>query len=149
MARQRVRKKPIAEINVVPYIDVMLVLMIIFMITAPLLTQGVKLELPSADAKPLDSKNQEPLVVSVTHSGEYSLNIGETPDKPLDEISIVTIVAAVMRLKPQTQVLVRGDKDASYGDIIYVMTLLQKAGVPGVGLITKPGGAPSRKRSNK
>ncbi|GMR08063.1 MAG: protein TolR [Gammaproteobacteria bacterium] len=148
MARHRIRKKLIGEINVVPYIDVMLVLLIIFMITAPLLAQGVKVDLPSADAKPLDRKSQEPLVVSVTQTGEYSLNIGETPDKPLDEESIVNIVAAVMRLKPQTQVLIRGDRDARYGDIVYVMTLLQNAGVPGVGLMTDPSGAP-RKRRNK
>jgi biopolymer transport protein TolR len=145
MARQRVRKRPMSEINVVPYIDVMLVLLVIFMITAPLLAQGVKVELPQAEANPLDPEQDEPLVVSVTRAGEYSLNVGETPDKPLDRQSLVNTVAALMRVKPGIPVLVRGDRDASYGDVVYVMTLLQTAGVPGVGLMTDPAQAP---RSN-
>jgi biopolymer transport protein TolR len=149
MARQRIRKRPMSEINVVPYIDVMLVLLIIFMITAPLLAQGVKVDLPQADAKPLDQKQEEPVVVSVTRAGEYSLNIGETPNKTIDRETLVNTVAAVMRLKPGTQVVVRGDKDASYGDVVHVMTLLQTAGVPGVGLMTDPGAGPTPGKANK
>ena len=93
----RFRKKRMSEINVVPYIDVMLVLLVIFMITAPLLTQGVKVELPQADAKPLDKSEQEPLIVSVNQQGNYFLNVGDNKDKPLDADTLVARVNAVLR----------------------------------------------------
>ena len=138
MARQRVRKRPIAEINVVPYIDVMLVMLVIFMITAPLLTQGVKVDLPEAAAQPIEDADKEPLVVSVDASGKLYLNVGEAPDTPVDAEGLVQTVAAVLRRQPQKSVLVRGDHAVEYGAVVSAMVLLQQAGVPSVGLVTEP-----------
>ncbi len=107
MARQRVRKKPMAEINVVPYIDVMLVMLVIFMVTAPLLTQGVKVDLPKADARAVDDKDQEPLVVTVDASGNLYLNIGDDPQQPVDGEALVQRIAAVQRRQPGKPVLIR------------------------------------------
>ncbi|MDX1810632.1 MAG: protein TolR [Gammaproteobacteria bacterium] len=126
-----------AEINVVPYIDVMLVLLVIFVITAPLLTQGVKVDLPQAASEPIDSEVQEPLVVTVDVNGNYYLNIGENEKTAIDHQAMVNKVAAVLRLKPETPVMVRGDKDVSYGKVVTAMALLQRAGAPSVGLITE------------
>jgi biopolymer transport protein TolR len=127
-----------AEINVVPYIDVMLVMLVIFMVTAPLLTQGVKVELPQAAAEPMDSKDQEPLVVSVDAAGSLYLNIGDAPDQPVDGDALVQRVAAVLRRQPAKPVMVRGDHAADYGSVIAAMVLLQQAGIDGVGLVTEP-----------
>jgi len=138
MARQRIRKRPMAEINVVPYIDVMLVMLVIFMITAPLLTQGVKVDLPEAAAQPIEDADQEPLVVSVDASGKLYLNVGEAPDTPVDAEGLVQTVAAVLRRQPQKSVLVRGDHAVEYGAVVSAMVLLQQAGVPNVGLVTEP-----------
>ena len=126
-----------SEINVVPYIDVMLVLLVIFMITAPLLTPGVLVELPQAEAKPLPGEHDEPLVVTVTVNGDYYLSVGDNPDKPIDHQALVTKVSAVLRHRPGTPVYVRGDTAVEYGKVVTAMSLLQKAGVPGVGLITQ------------
>ena len=138
MPRRTRRNRLMAEINVVPYIDVMLVLLVIFMITAPLLTEGVKVDLPTARAKPLDRSDSEPLVVAIDADGQFYIQFGENQDKPVDALTLVTRVSAVMRHRPGVQVLVRGDESVPYGDVVYVMTLLQKAGAPSVGLITKP-----------
>jgi biopolymer transport protein TolR len=138
MARQRIRKKPMSQINVVPYIDVSLVLLLIFMITTPLLTQGVKVNLPQASAKPLPPSRIKPLVVSVTRDGSMYLNVGEHPSQPLDERVLMARVAAVLRNRPGTQVVVKGDDDVPYGRVVRAMTLLQAAGAPSVGLMTKP-----------
>lgn len=132
------KRKPMAEINVVPYIDVMLVLLIIFMITAPLLQQGVEIDLPQAAANPLPPEQQEPVVVSVDKKGEFYLDIGDRPDKPIDAQLLVNRVAAVRQLKPNIPVLVRGDRDVDYGRIVDVMVLLQRAGIDKVGLMTEP-----------
>lgn len=126
-----------SEINVVPYIDVMLVLLVIFMITAPLLTAGVAVELPQGEAEPLPGESDEPLVVTVTKNGDYYLSVGETPDDPIDHQVLVTKVSAVLRHRPGTPVYVRGDAQVEYGKVVTAMVLLQKAGVPGVGLITQ------------
>jgi len=131
------KRKPMAEINVVPYIDVMLVLLIIFMITAPLLQQGVEIDLPQANANPLPPEQNEPVVLSVNQSGEYFLNIGDDKDKPIDADTLVHRVAAVVKYKPQTPVLVRGDHAVDYGSITTAMVLLQSAGVDKVGLMTE------------
>ncbi len=131
------KRRPVAEINVVPYIDVMLVLLIIFMITAPLLQQGVEIDLPQADANPLSPDQSEPVVLSVNSQGEYFLNIGDDKDKPLDEQTLVHRVAAVIKYKPQTPVLVRGDHAVDYGSVTNAMVLLQQAGVDKVGLMTE------------
>jgi biopolymer transport protein TolR len=131
------RRRPMSEINVVPYIDVMLVLLVIFMITAPLLTPGVLVELPQGEAEPLPGENDEPLVVIVTKSGDYYLSVGDDPDKPISHQVLVTKVSAVLRHRPGTPVYVRGDTEVEYGKVVTAMVLLQKAGVPGVGLITQ------------
>ena len=137
MARRTRSKRPIAEINVVPYIDVMLVLLVIFMVTAPLLSQGVQVDLPQAAAEPLDTKNEEPLVVSVDAEGRYYVNYGDDQDAPIDARSLAARVGALLRHRPDIPVAVRGDQDVPYGDVVVLMTVLQKAGVPSVGLVTE------------
>ena len=135
------RKRPMAEINVVPYIDVMLVLLVIFMITTPLLSQGVKVNLPQASAQPLSSKQNEPIIVSVDAKGNYYLNIARNPAQPLSPIGLKNQVAAALTIAQQTgkeqQVLVKGDKDVDYGKVVDAMALLQQAGAPTVGLMTE------------
>ena len=131
------KRKPVSEINVVPYIDVMLVLLIIFMITAPLLQQGVEIDLPQASANPLPPEQREPLVVTISKTGDLYLNIGENNEKPLDEDLLANRVAAVNKNHPQTPVLVRGDKAVDYGRVTEAMVLLQGAGVEKVGLMTE------------
>jgi len=125
-----------SEINVVPYIDVMLVLLIIFMITAPIVQQGVEIDLPQAAARPISPDQQEPVVVSVDRKGDFYLDIGDQPDKPIDAELMVNRVAAVRQLKPDVPVLVRGDREVGYGRVVDAMVLLQKAGVEKVGLMT-------------
>jgi biopolymer transport protein TolR len=126
-----------SEINVVPYIDVMLVLLVIFMITAPLLKTGVEVELPRATSEPLNNQEQQPLVLTVDDGGKYYLNVGEDPEAALDENALVALAAAVIRRQPDKAVLVRGDANVDYGRVVRAMTLLQGAGVPQVGLITE------------
>jgi len=130
------KRRPIAEINVVPYIDVMLVLLVIFMITAPLVQQGVEIDLPQAAAKSMSPDEAEPVVVSVDRKGDFYLDIGDEPDKPIDAQLMVNRVAAVRQLKPNIPVLVRGDRHVGYGKVIDAMVLLQRAGVEKVGLMT-------------
>ena len=127
-----------AEINVVPYIDVMLVLLVVFMITTPLLMQGVKVDLPQAPSSPMDNKEDEPLIVSVKTDGTYYLNLGEDQKqaKPLQQIT--STVGKILRQKPQTPVLVWGDTNVKYGIIVTLMSELQTAGAPSVGLVTDP-----------
>ncbi len=140
--RSRQRKKPIAEINVVPYIDVMLVLLVIFMITTPLLSQGVKIQLPKAQAQTLASQKERPIIVSVNAQGQYYLNIAEHPDKPITRSDLVTRIAAELQLAKDPSnppnVLVKGDAAVNYGKVIQAMVLLQHAGVKRVGLMTEP-----------
>ena len=131
------KRRPMSDINVVPYIDVMLVLLIIFMITAPIIQQGVEINLPQAAANPIDPDQDEPVVVSVDKKGNFFLDIGDQPDKPIDAQLLVNRVAAVRRLKPKAPVLVRGDRDVFYGRVIDAMVLLQKAGIEQVGLMTE------------
>ncbi len=129
------RKKLMSEINVVPYIDVMLVLLVIFMITAPLLSQGVKVDLPQASSKPIDSPDPETLIVAVDQDGRYFLD-----DKRIGADDLRKKVATILRVRPQTPVLIRGDKSANYGEVVKVMSLLQGAGAESVGLLTVPEG---------
>ncbi len=138
MARTRTRRKPMSEINVVPYIDVMLVLLVIFMITAPLITQGVKVELPQADAEPLSEESEAPLVISVNRTGELFLNVGDNKESPLGDEPLMLRVAAVLKHKPKTPVMVRGDAQVDYGRVVHAMVLAQAAGAPSVGLVTEP-----------
>ena len=141
----RNRRRLMAEINVVPYIDVMLVLLIIFMITAPLLTQGVKVDLPQASSQPIDQQSKEPLVLTVDAKGRYYLDVGGKEKEPVSEQDVVKRVSAVLRRQPELPVLVRGDQSANYGQVVYAMTLLQEAGAPSVGLLTQPP-APAKQR---
>ncbi|USD22264.1 protein TolR [Microbulbifer sp. DLAB2-AF] len=136
--RKGTKKKLVSEINVVPYIDVMLVLLIVFMVTAPLLMQGVKVDLPNAPSAPMEDTDEEPLIISVRADGTYYLNLGtdEQEAKSLPEIK--ETVAKVLRQKPKTPVLVWGDSEARYGLIVNAMTELQQAGAPSVGLVTEP-----------
>lgn len=134
----RSKRKPMAEINVVPYIDVMLVLLVVFMVTAPLLMQGVKVDLPQAPSVPMENNDDEPLIVSVKMDGTYYLNLGQNQKsaRPLGEIT--DTVGKVLRQKPRTPVLVWGDTNVKYGVIVSLMTELQTAGAPSVGLVTDP-----------
>ncbi len=136
--RQRNRKKLMADINVVPYIDVMLVLLIIFMITAPLVTQGVKVDLPQASSEPVPPSDLTPLMVTVDIDGNYYVEHGENPKSPVDNETLIAKVQGVMKYKPETPVLVGGDSNVAYEKVIKLMSLLQSAGVPGVGLLTEP-----------
>ena len=133
----RVRRRKVAEINVVPYIDVMLVLLIIFMVTAPLITQGVKVDLPKADAEPLSKDSKPPLVASVDAEGNYYLAVGTGKNEPMSAEEVATLVAAHLQVEPETPVVVNGDGAVSYDAVIQLMVLLQQqAGVPSVGLMT-------------
>ncbi len=135
--RQRTRKLPMAEMNVVPYIDVMLVLLVIFMITAPLLAQGVKVDLPQLASEPLEPEQLEPLLVTVDARGDYFLSVGEGKENAITPETLMNRVAAVLRNQPTTPVMVRGDKNVNYGEVVAVMSLLQGAGAPSVGLVTE------------
>jgi len=138
MARTARGRRLMGEINVVPYIDVMLVLLIIFMVTAPLLTQGVKVELPRAATEPIDAQKLKPLVLSVDRAGRLYLNVGEHPQAPLDAPTLEARAAAVLRRSPETQVLVKADTAVAYGRVVEAMVLLQHAGARKLGFITEP-----------
>jgi biopolymer transport protein TolR len=136
----RVNRKPLAEINVVPYIDVMLVLLVIFMITAQLLSQGVNVELPHAAAKPL-TQEKEPIIVSINANGQFFLNIATSPDQAIDDSQLKNEVAKQLEAAKgqgiQRGVFVKGDKHVAYDKVMQAMVLLQQAGAESVGLITQ------------
>ena len=141
---RRQKRKPVAEMNVVPYIDVMLVLLVIFMVTAPMLNQGVKVDLPQVASEVLPSdSNQQVLTLAVLADGTYYWNLGETVDTENQTDSAVSLeemtdgVTKVMRARPDTLVYIRGDRDVNYGVVVTAMASLQQAGVPNVGLITE------------
>ena len=127
-----------SEINVVPYIDVMLVLLVIFMITAPLLTQGVKVELAEADAKPIEDEAKRPLVVSVEADGTWSLTYDDDRTQRVEADGLLQKSAAIIKNNPGIPVLIKGDKNVVYDRVIQAMVVLQNAGAPSVGLITQP-----------
>ncbi|WP_345852498.1 protein TolR [Shewanella algae] len=134
---QRKRRRPVAEINVVPYIDVMLVLLIIFMVTAPIVTQGVKVDLPQGKAEPLPADSKPPVVASINAEGEYFLDLGGSPNNEvLDLEEISTRVSAIIKMEPDRPVVVKGDRTIPYERVIQLMVSLQNAGVPSVGLMT-------------
>ena len=140
MSRKKERRL-MGEINVVPYIDVMLVLLIIFMITAPLLTQGISVDLPAVGAEPLDPdlmRDNEPLVLSVDRDGAFYLNISDDPDAPVDEQTVINATAAVIRRNAETPVLVKADENVPWGRLARGMVLLTQAGAANVGMITDP-----------
>jgi biopolymer transport protein TolR len=135
--RRTKKRKLLSEINVVPYIDVMLVLLIIFMVTAPLLMQGVEVELPDVASSPMN-KAEEPLIVSIRPDGSLYLNLGDKEKTPQPIESIKKQVSAVLKNKPQTAVLVWGDRQVPYGEVVKLMAHLQAAGAESVGLVTEP-----------
>lgn len=133
------RRKPMAEINVVPYIDVSLVLLIIFMITAPLVQNGVDVDLPQAAARTVEVKeDMPPIVVSIKADGSFYVDLGDHDDQPVAQEELMAKVMAALRLKPGTEVLIRGDKAVDYGRVVTAMAALKQAGVPSVGLMTNP-----------
>ncbi len=137
MARGRKKHRPMADINVVPYIDVMLVLLIIFMVTAPLLMQGVKVDLPEANSDPVENQDPEPLIVSIRANGELFLNLGADQEQVLSLATVKQRVSVVMRRNPKKPVLVWGDRHVAYGEVVLLMSALQEAGAPSVGLVTE------------
>ncbi|MFA6038248.1 MAG: protein TolR [Legionellales bacterium] len=128
--------KPMAEINIVPYVDVMLVLLIIFMVTAPLLTQGVIVDLPESSAQILEEQEMPPIIVSVDAKGNYFLNIEQNPNTPMLPSALSKQVAIELEKTPHRPVLVRGDNLVDYGKVVTAMVLLQHAGAKSVGLVT-------------
>ena len=137
---KKASSRPIADINVVPYIDVMLVLLVIFMITAPMLTQGVTVDLPKAASQSLKAADREPIIVSVNEQGDFFLNINANPGNPIDPQALRVRVAAELELSRETKqalnVLVKGDKGVPYGKVVEAMALLKQAGAEQVGLLT-------------
>lgn len=140
LKKKRTATSPMSEINVVPYIDVMLVLLVIFMITAPMLTQGVTVDLPKAASENLKAADREPIIVSVNQQGELFLNIHTDPGTPIEPRALKVRVAAELTLAQESKqalnVLVKGDQGVPYGKVIYAMSLLKQAGAEQVGLLT-------------
>jgi len=135
--RHKKKRKLNADINVVPYIDVMMVLLVIFMITAPMLTQGVNVDLPQAAAEPVDDADNEPVIVTVNAQGEYFIDVGGDPKQPVTAEVIQDRVAKVLASNPKKMLLVRGDRNVNYDKVVQLMVLLQQAGAPSVGLVTE------------
>ncbi|MEJ2680634.1 MAG: protein TolR [Gammaproteobacteria bacterium] len=131
------KRRRIAEINVVPYIDVMLVLLVVFMVTAPLITQGLAIQLPEANGKPLPQQ-EEPVVVSLTQDGQYFVNISQNPRQPLSLGELQDRVQKIVQNRPNVQVLIEGDGAALYQGVIELMRVLQATGVKQIGLLTNP-----------
>ena len=139
MARGRTGRKSMSEINMVPFIDIMMVLLVAFMVSAPMLTQGVKVDLPKVSSKPMPiPDDQESLIISIKAKGEYFLDLGEHQEKATSLETIQDKVSKVVAVKPGTQVLIKGDRQVAYGSVIKLMAHLQSAGVENVGLITDP-----------
>ena len=135
-------RRAVAEINVVPYIDVMLVLLVIFMATAPLLMQGVEVDLPKANSTPVSDSDAEPLIVSIDADANLYLNLGASDDQALSIEKVRQLVATVLKRNPDKAVMVWGDAAVPYGEVVSLMSELQAAGAPSVGLVTE---APARK----
>jgi len=136
---KRARRKPMAEINVVPYIDVTLVLLIIFMITAPLIQSGVDVDLPVANAEDISLEElPDPVIITITKTGQFYIDLGNgEDDEPVTAEEVLILTRAVRENKPATQVYIRGDKQVEYGKVVTVMSALKNAGVPNVGLMTE------------
>lgn len=132
------RRKLSSDINVVPYIDVMLVLLIIFMVTTPLLTQGIEVDLPAADTEPM-STPAEPITLIIDAAGHYFLDIGTAQNKALEDDELVRRIRAVVRNKPDQMIVVKGDRRVPYGRVAYGMSLMQEAGASKIGFVTEPG----------
>jgi biopolymer transport protein TolR len=138
MATPLQKRKLMSEINVVPYIDVMLVLLVIFMVTAPLLTQGIEVSLPKANSEPIDDVSNQPLVLSVDAAGNLYINVGDDEDEPTSGKEVVARVGAVLRNRPDTPILVKADRAVPYGNVVGAMVLLQEGGALNIGFVTDP-----------
>ncbi|MGB5258489.1 MAG: protein TolR [Woeseiaceae bacterium] len=139
MATPLQKRKLMGEINVVPYIDVMLVLLVIFMVTAPLLTQGIEVDLPKAKAAPIQNvQDHKPLVLSVDADGNLYLSVGDDEDKPTTGQEIIRLVNIVLGESPETPVLVKADRAVPYGNVVGAMVVLQQAGAQSIGFVTDP-----------
>ena len=134
----RKRRKPVSEINVVPYIDVMLVLLVIFMATASVVAQGVKVDLPKAEAQTIETEEDSMMIVSVDAEGLYYLNVADSPQAAMPAQNIADLVKARLEVAPATPVVVNGDGKVDYEKVVDLMVMLQRAGVPSVGLMTDP-----------
>lgn len=135
--RHKKKRKLNADINVVPYIDVMMVLLVIFMITAPMLTQGVNVELPKASAEPVDDKDNEPVIVTVNAQGDYFIDVGGDPKEAVSAEIVQERISKILASNPSKMLLVRGDRNVNYDKVVQLMVLLQQAGAPSVGLVTE------------
>lgn len=136
--RTRAKKRLMSEINVVPYIDVMLVLLVIFMITAPLLSQGIKVDLPRVPSQPIPASDKEPVIINIDKAGLFYINYGDNQDQPVSADTLVNRVGALLKYQPNIPVLIGGDSNVPYGRVVEAMALLQRAGVTGIGMITEP-----------
>jgi biopolymer transport protein TolR len=144
--RKTRKRRLMAEINVVPYIDVMLVLLVIFMVTAPMLTQGIDVQLPQAAADPIVTpQDHEPLVLSIDADGDLYLSVGDDEDAPLAAGRVVELASAVLRRNPETPVLLKADQRVPYGAVVQAMVLLQQAGAANVGFLTETPASPRRR----
>lgn len=134
----RKKRRPVAEINVVPYIDVMLVLLIIFMATAPLITHGVKVDLPKMSESDLvETKEAPPIIASIDADGRYYVSVGTDPEAPMDAVEVAAVIKLKLQQNPETPVLIKGSGRVSYQEVLLLMDFLKNAGVPSVGLMTK------------
>lgn len=139
MATPLQKRKLMGDINVVPYIDVMLVLLVIFMVTAPLLTQGIEVNLPKANSEPIkEVPNHQPLVLSVDAAGNLYINVGDNEDQPTTGKDIIARVGAVLRNRPDTPILVKADRAVPYGHVVGAMVVLQQGGAQSIGFVTDP-----------
>ncbi|CAM4235204.1 MULTISPECIES: protein TolR [Pseudoalteromonas] len=135
---QRKKRRPVAEINVVPYIDVMLVLLIIFMATAPLITHGVKVDLPKMEESDLvDTKDTPPIIASIDAQGKYYVSIGTDPEEPMEALDVAAVIKLQLMKNPETPVMIKGSGKVSYQEVLLLMDFLKNAGVPSVGLMTE------------
>lgn len=135
--RTRKKRSLNAEINVVPYIEVMVVLLVVFMLTTPMLTQGVDVDLPQATSDPVETDDQEPLIVTVDRDGNYYINVGGSDSEAVDGEVVSQRISSVLSENPNKLLLVRGDKNVTYDRVVQLMVLLQQAGAPSVGLVTE------------
>ena len=139
MAAPLQKRKLMGEINVVPYIDVMLVLLVIFMVTAPLLTQGIEVELPKANSEPIeDVPDHQPMVLSVDANGNLYINVGDDEDEPISGEDVIKRVGIVLRNRPETPILVKADRAVPYGNVVGAMVVLQQGGAESIGFVTDP-----------
>ena len=138
------KRKLVSDINVVPYIDFMLVLLVVFMVSAPLMVQGILLNLPEASNEPLPREQQDPLIISVDSKGQFYLEIQSSQNEPLALLQLSEKISSILKINPSLQVVVRGDGQVEYQRIISLMSELQNTGVDNVGLITS-----SSRKSNE